>query len=173
MKKPVILPVIIVAVLLCSFRYTGSWTKYTSTEGHYSIEFPGKPTESAEEDTSNMSAPLTIHYAIYFPKDTEGYMADWINLANMYPAKKPIKQILQDSRDGALRTIKPTYVNTSAIYLGKNPYIEFSFTSKELAGKGRIYVINKFQYSVITIFSLSAGISPDADRFIQSFKHIP
>lgn len=172
MKKLLLLPAAIIAVFLVSFRYAGNWTKYTSIEGHFSINFPGQPTESAEDDTSDTKKQFTIHFATYFPNDSEGYMTDWIDMRKIYPEKKTIKQILEDSRDGAVQSINATFVTTTATYLGKDPYIEFSFTSKEFAGKGRIYVINKFQYSIITLFSLNVGISPDADKFIKSFKHL-
>ena len=171
MKKLLLLPAAITIVFLLSFIDAGNWTKYTSNEGHFSIDFPGPPTESAQEDTTT-TKPVTIHYITYFPTDTEGYMTDWIDMTKIYPKEKTIKQILEGSRDGAMKSIKATYVTTSTTYLGKDPYIEFSFTSKEFAGKGRVYVINKFQYSVITLFSLNSGISPDANKFIRSFKHL-
>ena len=159
-------------MFLLSFRYAGDWTKYKSVAGHFSIDFPGQPTETAEDDTSDNKIPFVIHFVTYFPNDSEGFMTDWIDLEKIYPEKKTIKQLLEASRDGAIQSVSATYVNTTAIYLGKEPYIEFAFTNKEVAGKGRIYIINRFQYSIITLFSLETGISPDADRFIRSFKHL-
>ena len=172
MKKLLLLPAAIVVMLLVSFKYAGNWTKYTSGEGHYSISFPGQPVESTEDDTTDAMKPFKIHFATYFPNDSEGYMTDWIDMSRIYPEKKAMKQILEDSRDGAVQSVNATFVTTTATYLGKEPYIEFSFTSKEFAGKGRIYVINKFQYSIITLFSINVGISTDADKFIKSFKHM-
>ncbi len=172
MKKHLLLAVAIVAIFLTSFRYSTTWTKYASREGHFSIDFPGKPTESAQDDTSYIQKPFRIHYATYFPDDSEGYMADWIDIHKTYPKEKNIKQILEIFRDGAMRSVIATTVTTTATILGKEPYIEFTFTSKDFAGKGRIYVINKFQYSIITLCAIDAGISPDADRFIRSFRHV-
>jgi hypothetical protein len=171
MKISLLLPVLLTTIVFSSFRNAEKWVNYVSTTGHFSIEFPGTPTESTEEDTSDTRQTFVIHFATFFPNDTEGYMTDWIDMSKLYPEKKTIKQILEDSRDGALRSINATFVKTTAIMLGKEPFIEFSFTNKEFAGKGRIYVMNKFQYSIITLFSLNAGISADGDRFIHSFKH--
>ena len=51
-------------------------------------------------------------------------------------------------------------------------YIEFTFETDDFTGKDRIYLINKFQYSIITIFSKKSGIKPTADKFITSFKSL-
>ena len=160
---------VVVALSLLSFRYPGTWVKYTSAKGHFSIEFPGSPTENTVVDTTDNNK---IHYATYFPNDSEGYLTDWIDMTKTYPAKKGIKQILEDGRDGAMRSLIATNIITTATNLDKEPYIEFAFTNKEFAGRGRIYLIDKIQYSIITLFSLEAGISPDANKFIKSFRHL-
>ena len=171
LQKPVLF-LALIAFILFGFTSPATWTKYVSKQGHFTIEFPGHPTENNVIDTADKKKPVTIHYVTYFPTDTEGYMADWIDISKKYPKEKTLKQILEESRDGALQSIKATFSATTATYLGKDPYIEFSFTSNEFAGKGRIYVINMFQYSIITLFPITSGISADADKFIKSFKHL-
>jgi hypothetical protein len=172
MKNHLLLAVI-PALLLISFRYAADeWTKYISREGHFSIDFPGKPIESAENDTTDAKKSSRVHYITYFPNDSEGYMADWTDMHKTYPKEMTITQILEYSRDGAMRSVIATNVTTTATNLGKEPYIEFTFSNKDFSGKGRIYVINKFQYAIITLFSHNAGISSAADKFIKSFKHL-
>ena len=171
MRKLLVLPAALLLVSLASFRITENRFKYSSSEGHFLIEFPGRPTETIQDDTSDIHKPLRIHFATYFPSDTEGYMADWIDLSRAYPKGKTMKQLLEGSRDGALRSVKATEVTTTEINLGTIPYIEFTFKNTEVTGKGRIYIINKFQYSILTLFSVNAGINAKADKFIHSFRH--
>jgi hypothetical protein len=159
-----------VAALIVSFRTADAWQKYTSSDGHFSITFPGKPEESAEDDKTSDGQPFKIHYVTLSPTD-EVYMVGWINMVDFYPADKSMKQILEDSRDGATESMKATDVKTLKTNLTGEPYIEFTFKTDKFKGKDRIYVISKFQYSVITIFSEEKGIGTNADKFIGSFRH--
>ena len=170
MKRFLIIPSIIILAGLFSFRPVGNWVKYASTEGHFSIEFPGKPEESTQDDKNEDGTPFKIHFATFTPTDDEVYMAGWIDMTTFYPKNGELKQLLENSRDGATGSMKATKVTTLATNLGENPYIEFTFSTDEFIGKDRIYLINKFQYSIITIFSLKTGIPPNADKFIASFK---
>src|ERR1017187_7360643 len=97
-------------------------------------------------------------------------MAGWIDMTTFFPKDANLKQMLENSRDGAAGSMKATKVTTLSTNLGENPYIEFTFTADDFTGKDRIYLINKFQYSIITIFSLKSGIPATADKFITSFK---
>ena len=173
--KKYVLHIVIALVCLCvfsGFRSEQDWMKYKSAEGKYSINFPGKPEESQENSKTNDSIPFLIHYATYSASDNEIYMVGWINMSNFYPNEKSMKQILEDSRDGAVNAMQATNVVTTATKNTGNAYIEFTFEIKELKGKDRIYVINKFQYSVISIYSSSMGNNPKVDKFISSFKYV-
>ena len=97
-------------------------------------------------------------------------MAGWIDMNSFYPDGKAIKEMLENSRDGAIASMKATSVTTLATVVSENPYIEFTFETDDLVGKDRIYLINKIQYSLITIFSKGVGVKPSADKFIMSFK---
>jgi hypothetical protein len=173
LQKILLLCMLPCALLLAGFRYLPEWSKYTSAAGHYTVSFPGKPSETTQMDTSDPHKPVAIHYTTYFPSDSEGYMADWIDMHQDYPAGRSIKYILEHSRDGALKSVGATKATTTATNLGKDPYIEFTFTNKEYTGKGRIYIINKFQYAIISLYSPNGGAAANADTFIRSFRHLP
>ena len=68
--------------------------------------------------------------------------------------------------------MKATNVTTLTTELSDKPYIEFTFELDGFVGKDRIYVINKVQYSLITIFAKGSGLNTSADRFIMSFKSL-
>ncbi len=173
MKKIWFIPVITVALLLSNLSYgQTSWTKYSSSLGSFSINFPGAYEESTQMDTSDAGKPFKIHFASYTPNDDVVYMAGWIDMYNIYPADKSLKQILEDSRDGAMESLKATNIKTLNTSLVGEPYIEFTFGSEDMVGKERIYLINKFQYSIITLFAKTKVLPADADKFITSFKHL-
>jgi hypothetical protein len=160
-----------ISVLLCAFA-AGKWMTYTSAQGHYSIIFPGTPTESVEETKTEDGKPIKMHMASYSPNDNEVYMVGWVDMTEFYPKDKSVKQMLEDSRDGAAGEMKATNVVTTITNLTGNPFIEFIFSNADFVGKDRIYLINKNQYSIISIKSGTQGIPPVADRFISSFKYI-
>ncbi len=171
MKRLVLIPAaLLLLVAISSFRFADSWMKYSSSEGHYSISFPGKPEESTQDDKTDDGTPFKIHFASFSPTDDEVYMAGWIDMTNFYPKDKDLKTVLEDSRDGAAGSMKAKVTSTTT-NLNNNPYIEFTFETESFVGKDRIYVINKFQYSIITIFSTKTGISAKADKFIGSFTY--
>ncbi len=157
---------------LLNFSCPDSWFKYTTTQGHCAISFPGKPEESTDTSRSDNGTPFQIHLATYAPNDNDVYMLGWINMNGFYPEDITMQKILENSRDGATNSLGATDVKTIKTNLGNEPYIEFSFEGKDFVGKDRIYVINKFQYSVITLFAKRTIIPQDADKFITSFKYI-
>ncbi len=170
MKKILFIASVAVALVFTGFT-NADWYKFSSSDGHFSINFPSKPEESSEKQTTKDGTPFEIHYVSYSPSDSEVYMVGYIDMNTFYPAEKSMKEILENSRDGATGSMETTNVNTITTNLDGEPYIEFTFTSAKFTGKDRIYIINKYQYSLITIFSLGQGISPDADKFIRSFRH--
>ena len=165
------------AALLCILAFTGfkpadEWQVYTSREGKFTILFPGKAEESVQNDTTAAGVPFKINFATYSATDNEVYMAGWIDMNNFYPEGKTIQQMLDDSRDGAVESMHAANVVTLETVTIGEPYIEFTFQSDDFVGKDRIYLIHKFQYSIITIFSKSVGIPGNADKFIKSFRSL-
>ena len=169
MKKFLLIPVLATVTVFSSFTRANESEKYTSAEGHFSVTFPGKPDESTQDEETEENTFYKIHLAQYAPSENEVYMMAWADLTNFFPKNKTVKQFLEDCRDNATRNMRALQVTTTATELGDKPYIEFTFASDEATGKDRIYLINKFQYIIITIFSLKTGIPPSADKFIGSF----
>ncbi len=170
MKKILFIAGVAAILLFTGFKFD-EWYKFTSSTGHFSISFPSKPEESTEKQKTTDGTPFDVNYVSYAPSDSEVYMVGYIDMKDFYPADKTMKEILENSRDGATSSLEATSVNTITTNLEGDAYIEFTFTAPKITGKDRIYVINKFQYSVITIFSSSTGIGTNADKFIRSFKH--
>ena len=172
MKKILFAGLICFAAFIVSFSSPDSWYKYTTTQGHASISFPGKPDESIDTSRADNGTPFKIHFSTYSPTDDIVYMMGWIDMNGFYPQDRSMQKILEDSRDGATGSLGATEVKTINTNLVNEPYIDFTFAGADFVGKERIYVIDKFQYSVITLFSKTKTIPADADKFITSYKHI-
>ena len=172
MKKYVLLSVLCGLLFLSAFA-AEKWVTYKSAPGHYSILFPCKPDESADDKKTDDGKPFTMHIATCAQSDDEVYMVGWIDMNSFYPKDKSIKDMLEDSRDGAVGAMSATVDKTIKTNLTGNPYIEFTFSSKDFTGKDRIYIINKFQYSVIALYSTKGGMKPASDKFINSYKYTP
>jgi hypothetical protein len=170
MKKYFALPLLLAAVNLVGFLPVNNWVKYTSAVGHFSITFPGKPEESVQDDKNADGTPVKIHFATYAPNENEVYIVGWTDIASSFPKRADLKLLLAQSKDAATTSMKAKKVTTLSTNTGKQPYIEFTFSGEGFTGKERIYIVNKVQYSVITMFSVKTGVQPTANQFITSFK---
>lgn len=139
--KTLLIPALFACVLsLSASKPTKDWQLFSSTEGHFSIKFPGKYDESTQDDKSDNGTTFKIHLATFSPTDDEVYMAGWIDMRNFFPKDVEIKQMLENSRDGATNSMKATTVKTLTTELYDKPYIEFTFEADNFVGKDRIYI---------------------------------
>lgn len=169
--RKILLLSLIVSFALASHAQADTWKTYSSREGHYSIAFPTMPKETVEYDSTSANI-LKIHFATCESGDNSVLMAGWIDMSAITVPEKPIKELLEASRDGATASMKATKVTTTALNLTGEPYIEFAFSSDGFEGKDRIYYINKVQYSLIAIYGPNEPIKSQVDKFIGSFKYI-
>ena len=172
MKKILLLPFVVMALHFAAYSQSAAWQTYTNHENSYSVSFPGKP-EITEQFDSSTGVVMKITLATAGIGDDVVFMSSSVNMAGTHATEKPIQQFLEDSRNGSLQSMNVSESKTLATVLtGKEPYIEFTFSTANFTGKDRIYFINNVQYSLISIFSLTKGIGSEADKFIKSFKHL-
>ena len=67
-------PVLAIIMVFSSFIPANESEKYTSTEGHFSITFPGKPEESTQDEETEENTFYKIHLTTYGPSESEAYM---------------------------------------------------------------------------------------------------
>jgi hypothetical protein len=94
-------------------------------------------------------------------------------MSAFYPKGKDITQILNENMDDATKSMNAKNVTILNTNTTGSPYIEFAFSSDNSIGKERIYIINKFKYSILTLGSKNTGVTPSMDKFILSFQHLP
>ena len=165
-KRVWLLCVVSISLLLVSFKTTDEWLIITSTMGHYAISFPGYPTEKTRGNND-------VHILSYSPTDSEVLILAWTDMHKYYPANKKISELLEDAMDGAITSMDATDVKTTNLVLNANPYIEFTFNTPHITGKERIYIINKFQYSVMALGAPASGITQGMEHFLTTFIYLP
>ena len=172
MKKIFLLPFAVMALHFTAFSQAATWQPYTNLVDHYTVSFPGKPEVTAQYDSST-AVIMKITLVTLAVGDDAVFMSSSVNMAGTHATEKPIKDFLEDSRNGSLQSMNVSESKTLAtVTTGSQPYIEFTFSTESFTGKDRIYFIDNVQYSLISIFGLKNGLSPDADKFIKSFKHL-
>ena len=172
MKRFLFIPLLAIVAIFSGFRPGKDGVVYNSAEGHFTINFPGAPEESSQDGQTEDGVIFKVNIATYAASESEVYMAGWIDMRTFYPKDPNMKQMLENERDFATAGMNALKVTTLETNLGPNPYIEFTFVTEQVMCKERIYLINKYQYSVLTIFGLKTGILPTADKFIASFKTV-
>lgn len=145
--------------------------RYTSTSGHFSITFPGPFEESSDTTVLGDGRVLTVNMASYAPSDEVVYMTSWVDMRDILSDDASVTNLLVNSRDGSTNSMGATRVNTVAMdATSDRPFIEFTFATEDLVGKERIYMVDNYQYALMTIFSKAMGVPSSADDFIRSFK---
>ncbi|HLW66043.1 MAG TPA: hypothetical protein VKS79_12100 [Gemmataceae bacterium] len=159
----------------------GAWAqekfeKLTSTDGRYTVEMPGKPTQ-----TSNKSGGgLELHYAIV-KSVIEQYQVIYVDFADSVIRGKDPQALLKAYRDGEYA--KKKFENEKEINFGSNKYpgteyrVETVFETKD-GGKvpvfirerdllvgNRLYVV---QYRAVVNKNLLD--SKEANKFFDSFE---
>ena len=171
MRKLLFIALIAMLMPSLGFGQGEAWTTYSSTPGHFSVSFPGTPQESVEYDSSGPSI-LAIHLINYEVGERGILMAGWTDFSKTNLGGKTVKAILEDSRYGAMGSMKATNIVTTTTVLTGEAYIEFTFKTEGYVGKERIYYVGNIQYSVITLFTTAADLDAYADRFLHSYRHI-
>jgi hypothetical protein len=172
MERPALSLVILTCCLYLSGRATAQeGQRYSSSPGRFSITFPGPVEESVDTTRTDAGTIMDVHLITYAPSDEVVYMTSWVDMTDLLGEDAAMKGLLERSRDGSTTAMEATSVNTTALDTsGTRPFIEFTFAATDLVGKERIYMVDKFQYALITLFPTSTGIPPEADTFFASFK---
>jgi hypothetical protein len=146
-------------------RPTADWQEYKSAKGGFRVEMPGKPAEDVKDLPS---APNMKLYAMMLSYNGGGLLAFASDLAPMDVAKA--EQVLDVSRDTAVKSMGATASNEKREMVGKYPARRFDYSSPNgYRGTMRIVLGDKRLYQINAIGPGDFSSSPEAKRFIESF----
>jgi len=146
----------------------GGLQPYTSTDGRFSVLFPGSPKRNDQQVALSASDSITIHQ-FEFDDNNLSYLV----MYNDYPAKYVIAEpqpILESIRDRSIESLKATLTNDGPVDLNGVPGRAFEFTNKD----GSTYVVHDFlngQRLYQVMVTVGPGESTtQAEDFLKSFR---
>lgn len=140
---------------------------YTSTEGRFSVQFPG--TAEAGSQALNLKGGETIPqymFSVSADNDSTAYMV----LYNDYPpgyANGAPQSVLQNVRDGA--TSDKTLLSDTAIELQGVPGRAFTAEDSKWSYSIQVYLMGKRLYQLIVVTTKGRS-APYANQFFDSFR---
>jgi len=153
---------------------TGHWKRFTSDEGRFSIQFPGKP------EITNAVLDISTNYSITQPcffvwadRQTE-YVVNYTdypealqkNLERLGPQQQfDLSQAAVAKRFGNI-------LNQSDTTLGDNPGREFEFVAggkANFSGQVRLFLVHQRLYQIMVIFLTQNPHPKDFKIFFDSF----
>ena len=162
------------AAFACGPKVPAGWTTYSSSDGRYSVVFPGKPELSTNQSPAHTGETLTEYFAICTDPDAGSdviYNVTYFDLAAEHGIIRSI-----ESRDGYLKAVNGTLQSEKTIQFGGYPGRELKATANS-SGKDfnlvtRIILVGKRVYMVQFIFTKSYDAARAAEKsatFFNSF----
>jgi hypothetical protein len=170
MKMRVVLSVIVVVVVASRFGAAQeAWKEVRSQAGGFSVEMPGTPEEGKQAlDTAVGKVDM---FTFWLEVKDVVYLVSY----NDYPSdtikNSPSGKLLDDWRDGFAKGVKGKVRGEKYITLKSNPGREVIVDAPDdLVFKVRAYLVKQRLYQVLVVTSKSKESSPDATKFLDSFK---
>ena len=140
-----------------------------SEEGHFSIMMPGKPLQNIERVQTQL-ATIEVHFfAIEY--DNIAYVVTYSDYPQDYVEHVDIKDLLDQSRDGFVSSVKGRLLSDKYISYEGYPGIESMIESQDANAilLSRRYIVDSRLYQLIVIGS-KENTSPDSfSSFFDSF----
>ena len=147
---------------------------FTSEEGYFSISFPGEPTESSQEISTEIG-PMTI--VMYTYENRNGvYLASYSDYPDEIIELSDPNEILNGAQSGAVGNVNGQLVSSKDIDIASYPGKEIVFNipkSKRIPpggiGKAQIYLVDNRLYQILSIEG-GSKVSAAANQFLDSFE---
>ena len=147
----------------------GSWVKFTSEAGHFSVLMPETPTDKAETVDSS-HGPYTTHLFIV-RDETSVYLIGYVDYAPDFNFNRQAE--LEANRDNFVKGISATLVSTHAKTIDGYNALEFTAETADRVFKSRVYMVGRRPYQIVIGSPKGFDDSVSVDRFFKSFKVRP
>jgi hypothetical protein len=141
---------------------------YVSTDGGFSVVFPGTPKRDSKRITLSATDSTVLHQ-VHFDDSSHSFSVVYNDYPAKYVGAEP-QAVLESVRDGSLQSSKATPTSDEVIDLNGVPGRAFQFTDSD----GLTYSVHEFLngtrlYQVIAIVGAGSPAS-DAQDFLNSFR---
>jgi hypothetical protein len=143
------------------------WITHKSTEGRFSMLFPGQPT-LREQEVDSARGKL-VNYVVYASTDKAAFLASY---ADYPPLTEDPQAVLDRVRGGVVDGMKGTLVKSEAITLQTVPGRQFEISYENRLAHCRIYLAKNRLYQIVAI-RLATESKEESTKFLNSFAITP
>jgi len=132
---------------------------------------PGKPVEETEE-VDSPAGKLQVHsFIVAVPRTALVYTIAYIDYPATAASKDP-QTILKAARDGMLGRPERKLIEDKELVLGKEkiPGRALLIEMPKLVYRARHFLAGRRLYQVVIVGSRDAVTSPDAEKYLDSFR---
>lgn len=141
---------------------------YVSSEGHFSVAFPGSPTYSSKPLKLSETESATLHQ-FQFAADGLLYVVTYNDFPTSLTSGAPL-DLLASVRDGTLDSDKTALLRDEVLDLNGVPGRAYAFVQKDRSTfVARNFLSGQRLYQVVVIVGAGSSAAP-ADEFLNSFR---
>ena len=145
---------------------SGSWVKFTSENGHFSVLMPEIPPEKTET-VDSAHGPYTTH--LFVVKDTTSvYLIGWVDYDPSFNFNRQAE--LEANRDNFVKGISATLLSSKATVVDGYSTIEFTAETADRVFKSRVFMVGRRPYQLVIGSPKGMDDTASVERFFNSFK---
>jgi hypothetical protein len=145
---------------------SGSWVKFTSENGRFSVLMPEIPPEKTETVDSS-HGPYTTH--LFVVKDTTSvYLIGWVDYDPSFNFNRQAE--LEANRDNFVKGISATLTSSRATVVDGYSTIEFTAETADRIFKSRVFMVGRRPYQLVIGSPKGMDDTASVERFFNSFK---
>lgn len=147
----------------------GSWVKFTSDVGRFSVLMPETPTDKIDTVDSE-HGPYTTH--LFIVRDTTSvYLIGWVDYSPSFNFNRQSE--MEANRDNFVKGISAKLLNSRMLTIDGYPALEFSAETADRTFKSRVYMVGRRPYQIVIGSPKDQDDSVSLNRFFNSFKVRP
>ncbi|HJU92069.1 MAG TPA: hypothetical protein VJ656_03955 [Pyrinomonadaceae bacterium] len=147
----------------------GTWTKFTSDVGRFSVLMPGVPKDTVETKESE-HGPYTTHlFVLRQPRNV--FLIGWVDYDPSFNFNRQAE--MEMNRDNFIKGLNATLLNTRVIRIDGYPVLEFRAEGEQRIFTSRVYMVGRRPYQIVIGSPKGVDDSVNINRFFNSFKVTP
>jgi hypothetical protein len=159
---------LILLLFTFAFGFQDNWTKFSSTEGRFSVLVPGQPKVSTETKQSSIG-PYTNHLFMV-NQERSVLIFGWVDYQPNVRLNVPGE--IKANKDNFLNGLKARSLSETPITVEGNPGIEFTAETDTVYIKSRVFVIGARPYMLAAVYAKGFEDARGLERFLTSFQTI-
>jgi hypothetical protein len=144
----------------------GTWTKFTSDEGRFSVVMPGVPEDKVETKPSD-HGPYTTRLFILRNQE-HVFLIGYVDYDPSFNFN--LQAELEMNRDNFIKGLGVTLLTTRSLKIDGYSVLEFTAEGPQKIFTSRVYMVGRRPYQLVIGSPKGADDSVNINRFFNSFK---